>query len=147
MIKLSTARFLLPVLFFGLFSPGITGRALPLLEFSALRRWFRKRWASLTLLSTIPGLPQRDGRYGVHWCPMDGTSRHLVMATKPRGVRERTRIRPSSFRTMQKYRASPCPRALMDCFLSLNFKKALSMDPPANVKANSEKYLKQMGSS
>ncbi len=26
-----------------------------------------------------------------------------------------------------------------------NFKKCLSMDPPANVKANSEKYLKQLG--
>jgi len=26
-----------------------------------------------------------------------------------------------------------------------NFKKALSLDPPANVKANSEKYLKQFG--
>ena len=26
-----------------------------------------------------------------------------------------------------------------------NFKKSLSMNPPANVKANSEKYLKQMG--
>ncbi|HMI65210.1 MAG TPA: DUF2911 domain-containing protein [Cyclobacteriaceae bacterium] len=26
-----------------------------------------------------------------------------------------------------------------------NFKKALSMNPPANVKANSEKYLKQLG--
>jgi tetratricopeptide (TPR) repeat protein len=26
-----------------------------------------------------------------------------------------------------------------------NFKKALSMNPPANVKANSEKYLKQFG--
>jgi len=27
----------------------------------------------------------------------------------------------------------------------LNFKKSLSMNPPANVKANSEKFLKQMG--
>ena len=27
----------------------------------------------------------------------------------------------------------------------LNFKKALSMNPPANVRANSEKYLKQLG--
>lgn len=27
----------------------------------------------------------------------------------------------------------------------INFKKALSMNPPANVKANSEKYLKQLG--
>lgn len=27
-----------------------------------------------------------------------------------------------------------------------NFKKALSLNPPANVKANSEKYLKQLGS-
>jgi tetratricopeptide (TPR) repeat protein len=26
-----------------------------------------------------------------------------------------------------------------------NFKKSLSMNPPANVKANSEKYLKQLG--
>jgi tetratricopeptide (TPR) repeat protein len=26
-----------------------------------------------------------------------------------------------------------------------NFKKSLSMDPPANVKANSEKFLKQLG--
>ena len=26
-----------------------------------------------------------------------------------------------------------------------NFKKALSLDPPANTKANSEKYLKQLG--
>ena len=26
-----------------------------------------------------------------------------------------------------------------------NFKKSLSMNPPANVKANSEKYLKEMG--
>jgi tetratricopeptide (TPR) repeat protein len=28
----------------------------------------------------------------------------------------------------------------------LNFKKSLSMNPPPNVKANSEKYLKQLGS-
>jgi hypothetical protein len=27
----------------------------------------------------------------------------------------------------------------------LNFKKSLSLDPPANVRANSEKYLKQLG--
>lgn len=27
----------------------------------------------------------------------------------------------------------------------LNFKKSLSLDPPANVKANSEKYLKELG--
>ena len=27
----------------------------------------------------------------------------------------------------------------------VNFKKSLSLDPPANVKANSEKYLKQLG--
>lgn len=27
----------------------------------------------------------------------------------------------------------------------INFKKSLSLDPPANVKANSEKYLKQLG--
>jgi predicted negative regulator of RcsB-dependent stress response len=27
----------------------------------------------------------------------------------------------------------------------INFKKALSLDPPANVRANSEKYLKQLG--
>ena len=27
----------------------------------------------------------------------------------------------------------------------LNFKKSLSMNPPANVKANSEKYMKQLG--
>ena len=27
----------------------------------------------------------------------------------------------------------------------INFKKSLSMNPPANVKANSEKYLKQLG--
>ena len=27
----------------------------------------------------------------------------------------------------------------------INFKKALSMNPPANIKANSEKYLKQLG--
>jgi tetratricopeptide (TPR) repeat protein len=27
----------------------------------------------------------------------------------------------------------------------VNFKKSLSMNPPANVKANSEKYLKQLG--
>jgi tetratricopeptide (TPR) repeat protein len=26
-----------------------------------------------------------------------------------------------------------------------NFKKSLSLNPPANVKANSEKYLKQFG--
>jgi tetratricopeptide (TPR) repeat protein len=26
-----------------------------------------------------------------------------------------------------------------------NFKKSLSMNPPANVKANSEKFLKQLG--
>lgn len=26
-----------------------------------------------------------------------------------------------------------------------NFKKSLSLNPPANVKANSEKYLKQLG--
>jgi tetratricopeptide (TPR) repeat protein len=26
-----------------------------------------------------------------------------------------------------------------------SFKKSLSMDPPANVKANSEKFLKQLG--
>ena len=26
-----------------------------------------------------------------------------------------------------------------------NFKKALSMNPPANVKANSEKHLKELG--
>ena len=27
----------------------------------------------------------------------------------------------------------------------INFKKSLSLNPPANVKANSEKYLKQFG--
>jgi len=27
----------------------------------------------------------------------------------------------------------------------INFKKSLSMNPPPNVKANSEKYLKQLG--
>ena len=27
----------------------------------------------------------------------------------------------------------------------LNFKKSLSMDPPPNVRANSEKFLKQLG--
>ncbi len=27
----------------------------------------------------------------------------------------------------------------------INFKKSLSMNPPANVKANSERYLKQLG--
>lgn len=27
----------------------------------------------------------------------------------------------------------------------INFKKSLSLNPPANVKANSEKYLKQLG--
>jgi cytochrome c-type biogenesis protein CcmH/NrfG len=27
----------------------------------------------------------------------------------------------------------------------VNFKKSLSLNPPANVKANSEKFLKQLG--
>ena len=27
----------------------------------------------------------------------------------------------------------------------INFKKSLTLNPPANVKANSEKYLKQLG--
>ncbi len=27
----------------------------------------------------------------------------------------------------------------------INFKKSLGMNPPANVKANSEKFLKQLG--